>query len=180
MSLKVNNSLVTVRFVLYSRYSLIDLITKTILPAKSKRYATTFNVRVNTLNFNILSRWQSAQTIICSDVDNQCFVFADIIVLSSKLTVADKILRLINKYNSQPLGKILSFLEDPKTFEGRGGPGGLGGSEKHIWKIFYRGDPEIGTPGTPLGSQGTKIFFLKNFLLKSYQGICRQVQGSLW
>ena len=23
-----------------------------------------------------------------------------------------------------------------------GGPGGSGGSEKHIWKIFYRGDPK--------------------------------------
>ena len=37
--------------------------------------------------------------------------------------------------------------------------GGSGGSEKHIWKIFYRGDPKIGTPGTPRGSHGTKIFF---------------------
>ena len=40
---------------------------------------------------------------------------------------------------------------------------GSGGSEKHIWKIFYRGDPEIGTPGTPRGSHGTKIFHSKNF-----------------
>ena len=38
---------------------------------------------------------------------------------------------------SQPLGKFLSFLEDPRAFEGRGGPRGSGGSEKHIWKIFY-------------------------------------------
>ena len=48
-----------------------------------------------------------------------------------------------------------------------GGPGGSGGSEKHIWKIFYRGDPEIGTPGTPRGSHGTN-FFLKNLFSKSY------------
>ena len=36
-----------------------------------------------------------------------------------------------------------------------GGPGGSGGSEKHILKIFYGGDPEIGTPRYPRGVQGT-------------------------
>ena len=61
--------------------------------------------------------------------------------------------------DAQPLGKNLSFLEDPRTFEVGGVPGGSGGSEKHIWKIFYRGDPEIGTPGTPRWSQGTKKIF---------------------
>ena len=62
---------------------------------------------------------------------------------------------------TQPLGKLSSFLEDPRAFDGRGrpSPGGLGGSEKHIWKIFYRGDPEIGTQGL---------------------GMCRQVCGLLW
>ena len=58
---------------------------------------------------------------------------------------------------SQPLGNFLSFLEE--FCKVGGGPGGSGESEKHIWKIFYRGDPEIGTPGTPRGSQGTKIVF---------------------
>ena len=48
-----------------------------------------------------------------------------------------------------------------------GGPGGSEGSEKHIWKIFYRGDPEIVTPGTPRGALGTN-FFLKNLFSKSY------------
>ena len=63
---------------------------------------------------------------------------------------------------AQPLGIFLSFLEASIAFEGIGtqGPGGSGGSEKHIWKIFYRGDPKIGTPGTPRrGSHGAKIFF---------------------
>ena len=46
------------------------------------------------------------------------------------------------------------------------GPGGSGSSEKHIWKIFYQGDLEIGTPGTPPGSQGTKFFFEKFSLEK--------------
>ena len=43
---------------------------------------------------------------------------------------------------------------------------GQGGSEKCIWKIFYRGHPEIGTPGTPWGSHGTKKNFRKNFSQK--------------
>ena len=43
---------------------------------------------------------------------------------------------------------------------------GQGGSEKCIWKIFYRGHPEIGTPGTPWGLHGTKIFFEKISLKK--------------
>ena len=65
---------------------------------------------------------------------------------------------------TQPLGKNLSFLEDPRTSEDGGGPGGSEGSEKHIWKIFYRGDPKIGTPGTPQGSKGTKKIFGKIFV----------------
>ena len=44
-----------------------------------------------------------------------------------------------------------------------GVPGGSGGSENHIWKIFYPADSEIGTPGTPrgVGPKGPKIFFEK-------------------
>ena len=44
-----------------------------------------------------------------------------------------------------------------------GYPGGLGGSEKHIWKIFYHADFEIGIPGTPRGSERDQIFFKKKF-----------------
>ena len=59
---------------------------------------------------------------------------------------------------STALGKYLSFLEASIAFEGMGRPRGSRGSEKHIWKIFHQGDPEIGIPGTPRGSHGTKIF----------------------
>ena len=65
---------------------------------------------------------------------------------------------------TQPLGKFWKvFWSLPLQLKVWGGPGGSGGSEKHIWKIFYRGDPEIGTPGTPRGSHGTKFFLKKNF-----------------
>ena len=40
-----------------------------------------------------------------------------------------------------------------------GDPGGSGGSEKIIWKIFYHANFEIGTPGTPRG--WPNIFFEK-------------------
>ena len=43
---------------------------------------------------------------------------------------------------------------------------GKGGSEKCIWKIFYRGLPEIGTPGTLWGPMGPKKFFWKKFSQK--------------
>ena len=42
-----------------------------------------------------------------------------------------------------------------------GDPGGSGGSYKHIWKIFYRGLFEIGTPGTPRGPKGPNFIFQK-------------------
>ena len=61
-----------------------------------------------------------------------------------------------------------------------GGPGGSGGSEKHIWKIFYGGDREIGTPGTPRGSQGTKKIFWKIFswkVIRVYVGRFRGYYG---
>ena len=44
-----------------------------------------------------------------------------------------------------------------------GVPGGSGGSENHILKIFYRADSEIGTPGTPRGVPRDQKFFLKFF-----------------
>ena len=56
-----------------------------------------------------------------------------------------------------------------------GDPGGPGGSEKHIWKIFYRALFEIGTPGTPRGVPRDPKIFLKNFLRKTYLGIFSQV-----
>ena len=42
-----------------------------------------------------------------------------------------------------------------------GDPGGSGGSEKHIWKIFYRALFEIGTLGTLRGVPRDQIFFEK-------------------
>ena len=56
-----------------------------------------------------------------------------------------------------------------------GNPGDPGGSEKLIWKIFYRALFEIGTPGTPRGVPRDPKFFLKNFLRKTYLGIFSQV-----
>ena len=44
-----------------------------------------------------------------------------------------------------------------------GDPGGPGGSEKHIWKIFYRALFEIGTLGTLRGVLTAHIFFWKFF-----------------
>ena len=62
-----------------------------------------------------------------------------------------------------PLENFQVFWRIPEYLKVGGGPGGSGGSEKHIWKIFYGGDPEIGTPGTPWGSQGTNFFSSKIF-----------------
>ena len=42
-----------------------------------------------------------------------------------------------------------------------GVPGGSGGSENHIWKIFYPDDSEIGTSGTPGGVPRDQFFFEK-------------------
>ena len=49
------------------------------------------------------------------------------------------------------------------------GPGGSGGSEKHIWKIFYRGDPEIGTKVPHGGPKGPK-FLLEKFSFEKLLG----------
>ena len=70
-----------------------------------------------------------------------------------------------NQCNNSGETEEVSFFRPPLQLKVWGGPGGSGGSEKHIWKIFYRGDPEIGTPGTPRGSHGTKIF-VEKFSLK--------------
>ena len=59
-----------------------------------------------------------------------------------------------------------------------GGPGGSGGSEKHTWKIFYRGDPEIGTPGTRRGvPRDQKYFFGKKFLGKVIRAYVARFRG---
>ena len=80
----------------------------------------------------------------------------------------------------QPLGKNLSFLEDPRTFEGRVSARGLRRFRKAHLEIFYRGDPEIATPGTPRGSQGTKKIFWKIFswkVIRVYVGRFRGYYG---
>ena len=84
------------------------------------------------------------------------------------------------RIDTQPLGKNLSFLEDPRTFEGRGRARWLRRFRKaHLENILPRGswdrDPRYPEEG-PMGPN----FFLKNFLSKSYLGICRQVWGLLW
>ena len=61
-----------------------------------------------------------------------------------------------------PAERKLVFWSEPWLKPHVGVRVGQGGSEKCIWKIFYRGHPKIGTPGTPRGSHGTK-FFCWNF-----------------
>ena len=70
----------------------------------------------------------------------------------------------------QPLGKFLSFLEATIANEGMGRPRGFRRFKKHIWKIFYRGDPKIGTPGTPRGSYGSWNQFFEKISLKELFG----------
>ena len=65
-----------------------------------------------------------------------------------------------------PAERKLVFWSEPWLKPLVGVTVGQGGSEKCICKIFYRGHPEIGTPGTPWGSHGTKFFFWKNFSQK--------------
>ena len=69
---------------------------------------------------------------------------------------------------TQPHGKILVFWPVTEQMRVWGDPGGSGGSENHIWQIFYRAVFEIGTPGTPRGVPRDHNFFLNNFLGKSY------------
>ena len=68
--------------------------------------------------------------------------------------------------------KNLSFRRIPEHLKVWGGPGGSGGSKKHIWKIFYRGDPKIRTPGIPLGSpKGPNFFIQKIYHTKTFRSI---------
>ena len=63
---------------------------------------------------------------------------------------------------SQPLGKFKVFWLVTEHIRVWGDPGGSGGSENHVWKIFYRALFEIGTPGTPRGVLRNQNFFKKN------------------
>ena len=81
---------------------------------------------------------------------------------------------------SQPLGKFLSFLEASIAFEGMGRPRGFRRFRKtHLENILPRGSRDR-DPRYPKGVPWDQNFFLKNFLSKSYLGICRQVWGLLW
>ena len=81
---------------------------------------------------------------------------------------------------SQPLGSFLSFLEATIAFEGMGRPSRFRRFRKtHLENILPRGSRDR-DPRYPKGVPWDQNFFLKNFLLKSYLGICRQVWGLLW
>ena len=80
---------------------------------------------------------------------------------------------------SQPLVKILSFFEATTAFEGMGRPRGFRRLRKtHLENILPRGSGDR-DPRYPKGVPWDQKFFLKNFLSKSYLGICRQVWGLL-
>ena len=69
---------------------------------------------------------------------------------------------------TQPLGKNLSFLEDPRTFEGRGSARGLRRFRKaHLENILPRGSWDR-DPRYPTGVPRDQKNILKNFLMKSY------------
>ena len=85
-----------------------------------------------------------------------------------------------NNEKTQPLGSFLSFLEATIAFEGMGRPRGFRRFRKtHLENILPRGSRDR-DPRYPKGVPWDQNFFLKNFLLKSYLGICRQVWGLLW
>ena len=69
---------------------------------------------------------------------------------------------------SQPLGFFKVFWQITEHLRVWRDPGGSGGSEKHIWKMFYWGDPEIGTPGG--GYHGTNFFFFEKISLTKLFG----------
>ena len=72
---------------------------------------------------------------------------------------------LLNSH-AQPNGIFLSFLEASIAFEGMGRPSGVQEVQKDIiWKIFYRGNREIGTPGTPGGSQKFSLEKLFGYMI---------------
>ena len=86
----------------------------------------------------------------------------------------------VELWNTQPLGKFLSFLEATIAFEGMGRPRGFRRFRKtHLENILPRGSRDR-DPRYPKGVPWDQKFFWKNFLLKSYLGICRQVWGLLW
>ena len=78
-----------------------------------------------------------------------------VVVLIGKVGMV-RVVRVVEVVRAQTLAIFLRFLEDPRA---SGGPGCSGGSEKHIWKIFYGWDSEIGNPGTPGGDPRDKNFF---------------------
>ena len=89
-----------------------------------------------------------------------------------------KVLLLL--FITQPLGKLLSFLEASIAFEGMGRPRGFRRFRKtHLENILPRGYRDR-DPRYPKGVPWDQKFFLKNFLSKSYLGICRPVLGLLW
>ena len=80
---------------------------------------------------------------------------------------------------TQPLGKFLSFLEDPRTFEGRGRTRGLRRFRKaHLENILPRGSRDR-DPKYPKGDPWDQNFLLKIFFSESYLGVCMQVWGLL-
>ena len=73
---------------------------------------------------------------------------------------------------AQPLGKLSSFLEDPRAFEGRRRPRGL----RRFIKTSFENILWWGSPGTP-GGVPRDHFFFKNFVsdnlnLKKPQKVC--------
>ena len=76
--------------------------------------------------------------------------------------------RILSLMRAQPLGKFLSFLEDPRTFEGRGRTRGLRRFRKaHLENIPPRGSWDR-DPRYPTGVPRDQNIFLKKFLFKSY------------
>ena len=61
-------------------------------------------------------------------------------------------LQIVGVLPSQPLGNFLSFLEDPKTFEGIGRPRGIRRFRKtHLKSILWKGSLDGIDPRYPMG-----------------------------
>ena len=69
-----------------------------------------------------------------------------------------------------PWKKLEFFGGSQNMLRYREGQGDQEVQKKHIWKIFYRGDPEIGTPGTPRRVPWDQNFFFEKFSLKKLFG----------
>ena len=70
----------------------------------------------------------------------------------------------------QPLGKFLSFLEDPKTFEGIGRPMAIRRFRKtHFENILWRGSQDR-EPRYHKGVPRDQNFFFENFSLQKLLG----------